>query len=160
KIVSKFRSPRNRARPGPRRSWRRSSMWPRTAARFPMLPLQKLSRTVTCPPPRTNSSTKWEPMNPAPPVTSMRGQLRSLIGRGSRNGAGRDPDAFFEYGERLRRAPLPREATRVGQSGLGELIAECAVLSEPGHRPGNLLHLRSGHEAGRAAGGLAQARGV
>ena len=37
--------------------------------RFSCFPFRKLSKTVTLQPASTRWSTKWEPMNPAPPVT-------------------------------------------------------------------------------------------
>src|SRR6266404_8157515 len=45
---------------------------PSRCAMLARLPLKKLSRQMTSAPSRSSRSHKWEPRNPAPPVTSAR----------------------------------------------------------------------------------------
>lgn len=40
-------------------------------AKFSAKPDEKLSTTVTCCPRDTSSRTRWDPINPAPPVTAQ-----------------------------------------------------------------------------------------
>src|ERR1700680_4440615 len=51
---------------------RRSSTLPFTPSRFSIFPLDRSSRTTTSWPRRASSSTVFEPINPAPPVTRYR----------------------------------------------------------------------------------------
>src|SRR3990167_3610475 len=65
-------SGRSASKRSPSRALRRSRRW-KLAPGFTQagLPVARLSTTVTAWPARTNASTTWEPMNPAPPVTRI-----------------------------------------------------------------------------------------
>src|SRR5512143_1983409 len=52
-----------------------SASLPSRWARLPRRPVERSSRTRTRQPQRSSSSVRWEPMKPAPPVTSARGTI-------------------------------------------------------------------------------------
>src|SRR5215470_297202 len=68
-------SPMTTSRRPSRYSSRAPSAWARKRAaapwRFRSEPVERLSRTRTSAPPSRSRSTRWEPMNPAPPVTRI-----------------------------------------------------------------------------------------
>src|SRR5262245_46213101 len=102
-----------------------SSVAPFTIARsrFLRLPVLRSSITVTSSPRVTSASTRFEPMKPAPPVTSVFMRRRMLEG-----------DRLGDSGERLGIQHGPARLGRIGGQPIGHpSLVACRDQAELGH---------------------------